>query len=237
MSRVSASLSQRVPERQARKRHKACVVRPQLGGSIFKRDECDLHVENPGTLDSQVRCNPGQPFPETVPRHPDDGASPVHETGEEIARLPGSGRTAGAGRMGHDTPEFGQAWRRDAPALGGPARRFQGAPGSAVLRHSCPVGVNQQIGVKSDQACRASQSCMRSRSATSNPGGRPPRATVHRMRRLCRNGFRRACSSRRSPRASSSRRVTRSSAALFLAAISSSSGRSTVVFIRLPIIP
>ena len=101
-------------------------------------------------------------------------------------------------------------------------------------RHPRTVRVHQQIGADRDHRADPIQDAREVRSATSKPGGSPPGTTTHLIFRGARRERERtgSASSRRSPRSISTRRGVLVSAARFLARIRSSSGRSTVVFIR-----
>ena len=139
--------------------------------------------------------------------------------------------------MRGDCPEFGDARLRDTPARACSGKMFERRTRQAMLRGRSPVRVEEKIRVDRDHSGREIQRYIDSRSATSIPGGKPPRTVTHRMRRRRRRPVRGRWSSLRRPRSMSVRSVHRNSAARFFAATKRSSGSSIVVFIRVTILP
>ena len=134
-----------------------------------------------------------------------------------------------------NAPELEQAGRGDTPAFRVVRSLLYGAACRGMLGAPCPMRVDEKVGIDSDHGWDRIQSCRAERSDTSRPGGSPPGATTH----LIFRGIRRArlrteeeANSRRSPRSINTRSGVRVSAARFFARMSSSSGRSTVVFIQ-----
>ena len=138
--------------------------------------------------------------------------------------------------MCDDAPKFGNAGEGGAKStriIGGLFDRF---PCNQVFGHSGTMCINEKICIDGYQECFASQSCIAVRSVTSTPGGNPPLAVTQRIFfRPVHLFVRGAANCWRRPASTSSRSGLRNSAARFLAAMSSSSGNSIVVFIRLAI--
>ncbi len=153
---------------------------------------------------------------------------------QELVRLARGRSASRTRRVSYNAPKLRNAGQCNAPTAGIIAGFLDGAPGGTVLGNTSTMGVYQEVGVNGNHPRRSSHWYIFSRSATSNPRGKPPFAVTHRMarrRRPPREAPRGWRSSRRRPRSKIFRSVVLLSTALFLAAIRSSSGKSIVVFI------
>src|SRR5262249_46112284 len=143
----------------------------------------DLQVVDPGTTDVEIFGELHESLAERLAWAPDRHATGLDQRTEETRGLCGPGRPPPRGRVGDDGPELAHTGRSNAPAALVSSGSLDGPASCPVLRRRGAVSVHEQVRVGRDHLWRSSQSCMRARSATSQPGGSPPRTVTHLMRR------------------------------------------------------
>jgi hypothetical protein len=209
---------------------KVPVMRPDLSSPVLKCDYRNLEVEYAAASNLEGSCPAHQPHAEPGSGSP-DVAMPLRQQVVEKVRDDGAGgRSSEQIRLSHNPPEFRNRRQADSPTSRIVQSFENGRSGDLVLRRAGPVRIHEQIRVDRDHLFLSNHSYIASRFDKSRPRARPPFTviSVTCFLRALTTGFR---SARRRPSSKRARKGLRCSAALCFAAIMSSSGRSTVVFI------
>src|SRR6266850_6310083 len=82
--------------------------------------------------------------------------------------------------MRGDCPELRDARLSDTPSRARSGKMVEGGTREPMLRHHAAVRIDEKVRIDRDQKRRPIQRYIDSRSATSIPGGTPPRTVTHR---------------------------------------------------------